>query len=192
MAWPDDVAVSVNLSAMDLTRPDILHVIGKALETSGLPAERLQVEVTETVFVSDMDQAKTILGSLRDLGVKIALDDFGTGYSSLSYLSDLPLDKVKIDKSFIKQIGQDEKADSILGATVQLARVAGYQVVVEGVERQDQLDAINRITKVDLVQGWLYGQPASSSALKTQIATTNGARDGKIIDINANRHGATR
>jgi diguanylate cyclase (GGDEF)-like protein/PAS domain S-box-containing protein len=189
MTWPDDVSVSVNLSAMDLTRPDILHVISKALETSGLPAERLQVEVTETVFVSDMETARAILGSLRDLGVKIALDDFGTGYSSLSYLSDLPLDKVKIDRSFIKQIGQDKKADNIFGATVQLARVAGYQVVVEGVERQDQLDAINRITPVDLIQGWLFGQPASSAVMKNQIAATNGtgSRDGNIIDLNAQR-----
>lgn len=190
MTWPDDVAVSVNLSAMDLTRPDILHVIGKALETSGLPAERLQIEVTETVFVSDMETAKAILGSLRDLGVKIALDDFGTGYSSLQYLSDLPLDKVKIDRSFIKQIGQDDKADNIFGATVQLARVAGYQVVVEGVERQDQLDVINRMSKVDLIQGWLFGQPVSSSSMKTQIITTNGSRNNKIIDLNASR--ATR
>ena len=187
MTWTDDVAVSVNLSAMDLTRPDILHVIHKALEVSGLPADRLQVEVTETVFVSDMEKAREILGSLRDLGVSIALDDFGTGYSSLSYLADLPLDKVKIDQSFVKHIGQDEKADNIFGATVHLARVAGYDVVVEGVERQDQLDAINRIAKVDLVQGWLFGQPVSSAAMKSQIAVTNGTRDRKVIDLNASR-----
>ncbi|NTF16945.1 EAL domain-containing protein [Agrobacterium rubi] len=188
MTWPDSVAVSVNLSAMDLTRPDILHVISKALETSGLPADRLQVEVTETVFVSDMEQARDILGSLRDLGVRIALDDFGTGYSSLSYLADLPLDKVKIDRSFVKHIGQDNKADNIFGATVQLARVAGYGVVVEGVERQEQLDSINAIARVDLVQGWLFGQPVSAPAMKSQIASTNGIRDGKVIDINASRH----
>lgn len=192
VTWPDNVSVSVNLSALDLTRPDILHVIERALDAAKLPAERLQIEVTESVFVSDIEKARKILGSLRDLGVRIALDDFGTGYSSLSYLADLPLDKVKIDKSFVKSIGHDEKADNIFGATVQLARVAGYDVVVEGVEKQEQLETINRIAKVDLVQGYLFGQPASAAAMKSQIATANGLRDGKIIDLNASRNGGTR
>jgi PAS domain S-box/diguanylate cyclase (GGDEF) domain len=187
MSWPQDVAVSINLSALDLTRPDILHVISKALETSGFPADRLQVEVTESVFMRDMEMAKTILGSLRDIGVKISLDDFGTGYSSLQYLSNLPLDKVKIDRSFIQNIGRDEKADNIFGATVQLARVAGYQVVVEGVEQQEQLDTINRIARVDLVQGWIFGQPVSNAGMKAIIATCNGVKDNKVIELNAQR-----
>lgn len=187
MSWPSDVSVSVNLSAVDLGRPDIVNVIRKALETSGLPPERLQVEVTETVFVKDIEKATGILHHLRDLGVKTALDDFGTGYSSLSYLTRLPLDKVKIDKSFIEDIGMDSKADILFSATVQLAKNVGFQVVVEGVETQEQLDTINRIAKVDLIQGYLFGKPASNSAVKAQILAVNGDQASNVIDLSLSR-----
>ena len=190
--WTDDVTVSVNLSAVDLSRPDILKVVRNALDLSGLAPHRLQVEVTETVFVADIEMARSILSALRTLGVKTALDDFGTGYSSLSLLSHLPLDKVKIDKSFIANIGIDEKADTIFGATVQLARVAGFDVVVEGVERQDQLDAINRICDVDLVQGYLFGRPASSGSIKTQIARAKQDGGLKVIERPAPKRGSAR
>lgn len=187
MAWPSDVSVSVNLSAVDLGRPDIVNVIRKALETSGLPPERLQVEVTETVFVKDIDKATEILHHLRDLGVKTALDDFGTGYSSLSYLTRLPLDKVKIDKSFIEEIGKNDKTDILFSATVQLAKNVGFQVVVEGVETAEQLEAINRIAKVDLIQGYYFGKPVSTSAMKTQIIAVNGEQTNNVIDLSASR-----
>src|SRR5690606_37362947 len=107
MKWPEHTNVSVNLSAKDFRNIDALQKVRNALEASGLPPHRLEVEVTETALLDDKSETRQLLQELKSLGVRIALDDFGTGYSSLSYLHKLPLDKVKIDRSFLSDVTQN-------------------------------------------------------------------------------------
>ncbi|WP_272734066.1 EAL domain-containing protein, partial [Leclercia adecarboxylata] len=122
---------------VQLRHPDLPAMIGELLQTHHLPAETLELEVTETGLMEDIDAAAYNLHSLRRSGALIAIDDFGTGYSSLSYLKRLPLDKIKIDKSFVQDIGQDEGA-TIVRAIIQLSKSLGMTVIAEGVETPEQ------------------------------------------------------
>jgi PAS domain S-box/diguanylate cyclase (GGDEF) domain len=168
MTWPRHISVSVNLSALDLLHDDIINLIQNALEATGLEPHRLQVEVTESALAANRIGMAKRLHSLREIGVKTALDDFGTGYSSLSYLSDLPLDKVKIDRSFVTRIVKEERARTLFNAVVNLSRELGFEIVVEGVEGTDQLELIRKLQGVDLIQGFIFGPPKPSE----QIAQT--------------------
>lgn len=188
VTWPRDVSISVNLSAIDLGKPDIVNVIQKALDVSGLSPARFQVEVTETVFVKDVKRASEILAHLRDLGIKTALDDFGVGFSSLSKLTQLPLDKVKVDKSFVDDVGRDPKSDKLFKHTVQLAKGIGFEVVVEGVEDQEQLDRIVALTPdVDLVQGYVFSKPVGPAVIRQMLTAMSMENRGNVVEIAANR-----
>ena len=129
--------VAVNLSTVQLRHPQLPAMIGELLQAHQLPAETLELEVTETGLMEDIDAAAHGLHSLRRSGALIAIDDFGTGYSSLSYLKSLPLDKIKIDKSFVQDISQDEGA-TIVRAIIQLGKSLGMTVIAEGVETPEQ------------------------------------------------------
>ena len=155
-AWGADVAVSVNLSALDLARDEILGLIKTALADYELSGDRLCIEVTETVFVKDFVKTAETLRALNEMGVKTSLDDFGTGYSSLSYLSLLPLNRVKIDQAFIADIANDRKAQRLFLGVVSLAKALEFDVVVEGVERHDQLDFVRAVPGVDMIQGHIF------------------------------------
>jgi diguanylate cyclase (GGDEF)-like protein len=169
-AWADEsVSVSVNLSAIDLANRDIANDIAMALHEAKLAPNRLQVEVTESVFLTDREQAAHILEELRLMGVKTAIDDFGTGYSNLAYLRDLPLDKLKIDRTFVNNIDQDDKAVHFFNTLVNFTKALGYGVVVEGVETIEQLEVI-KAAEVDLIQGYLFGKPMSVSDIQAKIA----------------------
>jgi diguanylate cyclase (GGDEF)-like protein/PAS domain S-box-containing protein len=170
MTWPSHISVSVNLSALDLLHDDIVSLIQNALTATGLEPHRLQVEITESALAANRVGMAKRLHSLREIGVKTALDDFGTGYSSLSYLSDLPLDKVKIDRSFVTRIVNEERARTLFNAVVNLSRELGFEIVVEGVEVSDQLDLIKNLQGVDLIQGFIFGPPMQSD----QIAESAG------------------
>lgn len=165
MSWPDWMTVSVNLSAIDLANPEIVSVIHAALRSSGLPARRLQIEITESILVADADKSATIMAALRQIGVKTALDDFGTGYSSLSYLRKLPLDKIKIDRSFVEGIDQDGNERQFLRAMTRLGKDLGFEIVVEGIETESQLHALREIGGVDLVQGYVFGKPMACNSI---------------------------
>lgn len=162
-AWGADVPVSVNLSALDLARDDILGMIRTALQDFGLSATRLCIEVTETVFVKDFSKTAATLRTLNDMGVKTSLDDFGTGYSSLSYLSSLPLNRVKIDQSFIADIDSDSKARRLFRGVVSLANELEFEVIVEGVERADQLSFVRNVPGIDMIQGHIFSQPYTAA-----------------------------
>lgn len=157
--WPGDVSVSVNLSAIDLGSRTILDVIRGALENSGLDPWRLQVEITETMLVDDRESTARILRRIRAMGVQTALDDFGTGYSSLSYLDSLPLNKVKVDRSFVRKVAVERRARDLLHRLVGLCRTIGLEVVVEGVETEAQLDVIRETGEVAWVQGYHFSKP---------------------------------
>lgn len=166
MTWPSHISVSINLSSLDLQNDGIVEQIVEALEQTGLPPHRLQVEVTESVLANNTERVAERLYRIKALGVKTALDDFGTGYSSLQYLNDLPIDKIKIDRTFVRRITEDEKALRMFRAIVNMSEEIGFEIVVEGVEGRDQLALINRMTRgVHLVQGYIFGLPSPASQI---------------------------
>jgi len=158
MAWPDRIKVAVNLSPLQLKQPGLVTVIANALGASGLPAPRLEAEITESVLLDDTEANLATLRQLRELGVRIVLDDFGTGYSSLRYLQSFPFDKIKIDQSFIRNVAVNDDTLKIVRAIVMLARSLGMTTTAEGVETKEQLDAV-RFEGCDEVQGYLIAKP---------------------------------
>ena len=168
--WPSDVSVSVNVSARDFRQADVHKMVNTALETTGLAPSRLEIEVTETALIEEKAAATTILSSLANQGVGIALDDFGTGYSSLSYLHALPFSKLKIDRSFVMDIAVNPRALKLLSNVAQLGKDINLTVTAEGVETEEQLNLILDNTKIDQIQGYLFGVPLASRDVGELIA----------------------
>ncbi len=160
--WPNGIAVSVNLSVNDLRSDDVIGWISEALSRHGLLASRLHVEVTESFFMEDPSSVCRILEQLRAMGVTISIDDFGTGFSSLSYLDSLPIDIVKIDRAFIRDIGDEPRRVKLLRGIVHLARELGLKIVIEGVETKQQLALIGKHRFADLIQGYIFSAPISA------------------------------
>ncbi|MER9433316.1 EAL domain-containing protein [Mesorhizobium sp. M0618] len=169
--WPDQTSVSVNLSAKDFRNRDVIQKVRDALAASGLAASRLEIEVTETALLDDKSLTRQYIEELKQIGVRIALDDFGTGYSSLSYLHKLPLDKIKIDRSFLMDVTQNPRSLELLKGIVNLSRPLGLSVTVEGVETFEQLKILALQVKPDLVQGFLFGSALSASGIETMSNT---------------------
>ncbi|MEQ1769432.1 MAG: EAL domain-containing protein [Devosia sp.] len=161
-SWPDGISVSVNISARDFRNADVEAMVEEALSSSGLPPERLEIEVTETALIEEKDAATSILSALGKKGVGIALDDFGTGYSSLSYLQALPFTKLKVDRSFVMDIASNPRSLKLLSNVAQLGKDINLTVTAEGVETEEQLALIQAHTKVDQIQGYLFGVPLAS------------------------------
>jgi diguanylate cyclase (GGDEF)-like protein len=159
--WPDDVRVGVNVSAVQFHRGGLQETILRGLADSGLAPSRLEVEITESIFLEGGDATLRLLHSLRSLGIRIALDDFGTGYSSLSYLQSFPFDKLKIDRSFIQNLLTRDGASAIVGAITELARALGIETTAEGVEETAQLMEL-RAHGCSSVQGFLFAEPMTA------------------------------
>lgn len=155
---PDLESVAVNLSTVQFMDPNLVEMVSDVLMETGFPGERLVLEVTEAIFEKDSGAAPRKLKQLRDLGIRISLDDFGTGYSSLSYLRKYEFDKIKIDKSFVDEIGERSDGLAIISAVIALAHNLGLEVTAEGVERQFQVDAL-RTLGCDTMQGYYFGKP---------------------------------
>ncbi|MCJ8055543.1 EAL domain-containing protein [Shinella curvata] len=172
--WPAHMSVSVNLSVQDLRGTGIIDLVAEALEASGLEPHRLHLEVTESCLMEEPVKVQAILQELRARGITIAIDDFGTGYSSLSYLDQLPLDLIKIDRSFVRNIGEDARRFKLLRGTVNLSRELGLRIVIEGVETQEQLALINKYECADLVQGYVFAAPMSLGALRDLYESLGG------------------
>jgi diguanylate cyclase (GGDEF)-like protein len=160
--WGNGMRVSVNLSPVQFEHPGLAELVRDILADTGLPPDRLTLEVTEGVLIANYGQAMGILSDISALGVAIALDDFGTGYSSLSYLHEFPLSEIKIDKCFTSALGLSRRSEAIVRSVIELGHALGLRVVVEGVERHDQLLFIES-TKCDLVQGFLIGRPLTGA-----------------------------
>jgi diguanylate cyclase (GGDEF)-like protein/PAS domain S-box-containing protein len=170
LAWPETIRVAVNVSAKQFVRPGYRKAVAAALESSGLPPGRLELEITESVFVGDLETVDAIFRDLKKLGVRLALDDFGTGYSSLGYLKHGHFNKIKIDQSFVR--GCTENGDinpAIITAIVALAKALGMETVAEGVEAMDEL-ALVRERGADLVQGYIYSRPLTQDQVLAQFA----------------------
>lgn len=182
--WNPAVTVSVNLSAIDLARDGIVDMISNALVASKMPPSRLCIEVTESVFVKDFDKTARTLLTLRGMGVKTSLDDFGTGYSSLSYMHRLPLNRVKIDRSFVLSIVTDPKTQQLFRAVVGLAKSLGFEVIVEGVEDRDQLEYVVSVAGVDMIQGHIFSHGLTNDDM---ISITDvkrpGWNNGKVLRL---------
>ena len=161
--------VAVNLSAMQFRCPDILEMIVSAVNAAGLDPHCLEIELTESALMIEPDKSAAALKMLRSMGISIAIDDFGTGYSSLSYLRRLPIDKLKIDRSFVRDLPTSTTDESIVRAIVSLAHSVGLQVVAEGVETAEQLERI-RALDCDQWQGYHCCQPQPAAELTERLA----------------------
>tara|TARA_R110002020_G_scaffold18931_18_gene65494 strand:+ start:711 stop:2729 length:2019 start_codon:yes stop_codon:yes gene_type:complete len=168
LRFPDGVGVAVNLSAIQFVRDDILGTVRDVLHSTGLPAHRLTLEVTETLMISEADRAVEILSRFREMGVAIALDDFGTGYSALSYLRQFPWDELKIDRAFVMEMETDERARAIVGAITAMAHQLGIGVTAEGAETPGQIDAL-REARCETIQGYHFGRPVPFDELPQAI-----------------------
>ncbi|ASJ90649.1 putative bifunctional diguanylate cyclase/phosphodiesterase [Porphyrobacter sp. CACIAM 03H1] len=174
LAWPETIRVAVNVSAKQFIRPGYRKAVAAALAASGLPPQRLELEITESVFVGDLETVDAIFRDLKKLGVRLALDDFGTGYSSLGYLKHGHFDKIKIDQSFVR--GCTENGDinpAIIAAIVALAKALGMETVAEGVEAMDEL-ALVKERGADLVQGYIFSRPMTQEQVLAQFAEGSG------------------
>jgi diguanylate cyclase (GGDEF)-like protein len=160
--WPQNIRVAVNVSAVQFHRGALHETILAALAASRLEPTRLEVEITESVFLEGGETTLKLLHSLRSLGVRIALDDFGTGYSSLSYLQSFPFDKLKIDRSFIQNLLTRDGATAIVHAITELANALGIETTAEGVEETAQLEEL-RSHGCSSVQGYLFAEPMTAS-----------------------------
>jgi diguanylate cyclase (GGDEF)-like protein len=172
MGWPADISVSVNLSAVQFAKGDLAATVMSALASSGLPACRLELEVTESILLASTDTNFRILDQLHELGVRIAMDDFGTGYSSIGYLRSFKFDKLKIDRSFVKDLGVDEQSLAIVRAIVGLGSSFGITTTAEGVETEDQMNCLN-LEGCTEVQGYLYSKPLPPDELHTLLGRFN-------------------
>jgi diguanylate cyclase (GGDEF)-like protein len=152
------ITVAVNLSALQFKRGDILESVKSALDNSGLPASQLELELTESVLLQDVESVMKTIHGLKEIGVRLSIDDFGTGYSSLSYLKRLAVDKLKIDQSFVRDMSVDPDDAAIVKAIIQLGHTLQLSVIAEGVENEDQL-VILRNYGCDEIQGYLYSRP---------------------------------
>jgi diguanylate cyclase (GGDEF)-like protein/PAS domain S-box-containing protein len=161
--WAPPTRVAVNVSPAQFRRCDLARTVASILDRSGLAAGRLEIEVTEGVFINDSKHAIAVLSALHEQGVGLALDDFGTGYSSLGYLRSFAFDKIKIDKSFIKGLGQSEESAMIVRAIIALGHNLGLSIVAEGIETPQQL-AFVQAERCDFAQGYLLGRPARHPA----------------------------
>ncbi len=162
-AWPPDVRIAVNVSPAQFHAGDLIETVGRVLDETGLAPGRLELEITEGVFMRDSDVTRTTLMELKALGVRISLDDFGTGYSSLSYLRRMPLDKIKVDRSFVSALGHDPAAHALVRSIIGLAEVLGLETNAEGVETKAQAHML-RDEGCQEVQGYYFGQPLTAEA----------------------------
>ncbi|MCB1413879.1 MAG: EAL domain-containing protein [Xanthobacteraceae bacterium] len=173
MCWPEAVSVAVNFSSHQFHQRDVLSEVRYALEVSGLPAPRLEIEITESSLLRNTQWTHDVLARLKAAGVRISLDDFGTGYSSLSYLHNFPLNKVKIDRSFLEGIDTDRPL-TLLRGVARLSADLGMSVVVEGIETNEQLELISADGTVTEAQGYLFSRPVPASRIRQLLDASHG------------------
>jgi diguanylate cyclase (GGDEF)-like protein len=176
MTWPKDIRLAVNLSAVQLSNDDIVPVVDRALEKSGFPAERLELEVTETAML-ERDSSTKALKLLKERGVRLALDDFGTGYAGLSTLTHVAFDKIKIDREFVSGLPTNPMCSAIVNTIIDMAEQIGLKVTAEGVENRDQVEAL-KLSGCDEAQGYYFAEPAPlARILKNRAVITPAAKD---------------
>lgn len=172
LTWENGEKVAVNLSTVQFEHQDVPSMVAKALSDTGLSADRLEIEITESTLMSDTDAALVMLEDLKKLGVNIAMDDFGTGYSSLSYISEFEFDKIKIDRSFVASIQNEERARAIITTIIGLGRALDIMITAEGIETNEQLLLI-QAAGCHFGQGYLFGKPVPlSDIIENKISSS--------------------
>ena len=169
-AWPS-LTMAVNLSPIQFMRSDLVETVEMVLAKTGLQAERLELEITESVWLADCETAMATLNRLRALGVRVALDDFGTGYASISYLLRFPFDKIKIDRSFIQGLDRMSEANAVVHALIGLGHSIGMRASAEGVETPAQVEHLRK-EGCEEVQGFYYGEPVLAHKIGTMLANS--------------------
>ncbi|MEM9277610.1 MAG: EAL domain-containing protein, partial [Pseudomonadota bacterium] len=171
------------VSAVQFQVGSITEVVTEALAETGLDPHRLEIEITETAVLNDMTHAIVVLEQISELGVRISLDDFGTGYSSLSYLHKLPLDKVKIDKSFIDDLINSKRSQTLLSGITAMGKALDLKIVVEGIECQEQFDLLKDQYDVDFMQGYFFSKALPASAAKEFSDSFHTALQAEEVDL---------
>ncbi|MGI9499321.1 MAG: putative bifunctional diguanylate cyclase/phosphodiesterase, partial [Geminicoccaceae bacterium] len=172
--WPEDVSVSVNISAVQFRHTNLVDLVGDALSVSGLTPDRLDLEITESIVMEENRTTVTKLRKLRRLGIHLSMDDFGTGYSSLYRLRHLPFDRLKVDRSFVRELGGNRDDAAIVHAIVTLGKSLGMQVIAEGVETDAQLAQLH-LENCDIAQGYFFGRPVPATEIGRQLGQYNPA-----------------
>ncbi|HEX8056636.1 MAG TPA: GGDEF domain-containing phosphodiesterase, partial [Novosphingobium sp.] len=171
--WPETVRVAVNVSARQFTNPAFVGIVEAALAESGIAPGRLELELTETIFMGDSEETDETFRALKQLGVRLALDDFGTGYSSLSYLRSAPFDKIKVDRTFVDSCTEkDQNSAKIIAAIIGLSDALNMETTVEGVEAFDQFHVV-RDKGARYIQGWIYSKALPQAKILENIAAQN-------------------
>ncbi|MEE9314164.1 MAG: EAL domain-containing protein [Rhizobiaceae bacterium] len=188
MLWPSDTFVAVNLSGQHFMHEDIVSEVARALKETGLPASRLELEITESMLIDNSNEVIAKLEQLKSLGVSVAMDDFGTGYSSLSYLMSVPFDKLKIDKSFVDNVPHNDAGNKIVKMIATLAGELSLKVTAEGVEHEEQAEFLSKIG-CDLLQGYLFSKPMPEADLAVYFlkSASEPASIGKKLRTRASR-----
>jgi predicted signal transduction protein with EAL and GGDEF domain len=168
-SWDAEIRVAVNIALQQFETPGFFGLVRSALADAGLPADRLELEITERVMLNEGEHVRSVLQDLRAFGVHISLDDFGTGYSSLNHLQSFPIDKIKIDRSFIGSLGIAAEADAIVRAVVNLGATLGLRTLAEGIETQDQADRM-LAARCHQGQGYLFGRPVPAGEVADAVA----------------------
>jgi len=166
--WPAHLKIAVNISPVQFRDPRLAERILKVLTETGFPARRLELEITEGSLLEDREQAVTLVQSLKNNGITIALDDFGTGYASLTQLQSLPFDRIKIDKSFVGSLGDNEQSAAIVKTIASLGRMLCVPITAEGVESESIRKQLADLGCED-AQGWLFGRAVSAQFIRSQF-----------------------
>ena len=189
--WPDNLHVAVNISAIQFRSPGLMQVIVSALAASGLAPTRLEIEITESVLLHNKEATLAVLHQLRALGIRIAMDDFGTGYSSLTYLQSFPFDKIKIDRSFVKNITENSSSLNIVRAVAALANGMGMTATAEGVETAEQLHSIASEGCTEM-QGFLFSRPLPAAEIERQFLSGRAPREVQAVSSRPDREPSFR
>lgn len=163
-----DITLSVNVSVKHLMKHDFLKGVLEILEVSGMPVNKLEIEITESIMIDSVDEAINSINEIKKLGIKVAIDDFGTGYSSLGYLNNFPADVLKIDKSFVDKMNSGSSHKQYVAAIISIGHIMNFDVIAEGVETEDQLETLRRIG-CDYVQGYIWGKPLSTEEAEALV-----------------------
>jgi diguanylate cyclase len=177
--WIKPLTIAVNVSAVQIHHPDFVDAVDHGLLEAGLEPARLELEITETALIRDLDRALDTLRRIKALGVRIVMDDFGTGYSSLSKLLAFPFDKIKIDRSLVRSVTVNDRADTVMRSVLGLARALRLRVLAEGIESADQLDFLER-ELCNEAQGYLLGRPDHIEVFRLLTA---GTLKSLLVDI---------
>ena len=177
-SWPREIKIGVNLSPLQFRKPGFILDVISALHQAGLPANRLELEVTESALLARDITTRTALHDLHDFGVRLSLDDFGTGYASLQSLRSFPFDRIKIDMSFVRDIDMDADSTAIIRAVIGLARDLGMKTTAEGIETKSQLDWLVQ-HGCDEGQGYYFSKPMAGAQLQALLERSD--RDDELI-----------